>query len=396
MAYKLQTARSGATALPEKMLDFLSLKLIDASGVANLTAGELLVKEKPAPALKVLVTMGAAFLKLDDGSMVYPVNLEVEDAELTITANASGNPRIDAVVLYIDLAAVSNADSTNVAKLVVVAGSPSASPVSPSDAAISASIGASDPFIRLADVYVANGDTTITNSNITDTREQIALSDVFNQDFEYGDVKFSAKSSLSGRFLRMNGDTIGNLGSGADHESATYKNLFDLLVSLGQTTVGTWAGGGTVELPLADDRFIAVAGGAYSVLTTGGSNTHVHTTGDFTLLEAHIPSHTHIQDAHTHTQVAHSHSVTDPGHIHTIPFQNGDQDGSGSNGALNGGATNSGNSVTGISLGNATPVINGTVAVNQETGGDTAHNHGNTGSTSHVPKYIALYAFMRY
>ncbi|MBV6514263.1 MAG: hypothetical protein FMNOHCHN_03853 [Ignavibacteriaceae bacterium] len=92
------------------------------------------------------------------------------DGSATITANSSGNSRIDAVVLYIDRAASPNAACSNVAKLIVIAGTPAASPVAPTNAEIAASIGASNPYLRLADVTVASGATSISDANIKDRR----------------------------------------------------------------------------------------------------------------------------------------------------------------------------------------------------------------------------------
>jgi hypothetical protein len=89
---------------------------------------------------------------------------------LTIGANNSGNPRIDAVVAYVDLSASPNSDASNVLKFTVVAGTPASSPVVPSDSEIQAAIGAGNPFIRLAEVLVNNGASIILNSNITDKR----------------------------------------------------------------------------------------------------------------------------------------------------------------------------------------------------------------------------------
>ena len=87
---------------------------------------------------------------------------------LTIAANASGNPRIDAIVAYIDLSAPSNTtDNPAVLKFMSVAGTPAGSPSAPSGATIQAAVGASNPYYILADVAVANNFTTITTGNIT-------------------------------------------------------------------------------------------------------------------------------------------------------------------------------------------------------------------------------------
>lgn len=381
MAYKLQTIRSGATSLPETMIDFLTVKMIDESGVFDKNAGDMLVTEKPAPSLGVVVQMGAAWVKKSDGSMVYPVSLETEDAVLAIGANASGNPRIDALVLYIDLAVSPDAGAENVAILSVVAGSPAASPAAPSDSAISTAIGAANPFIRLADVTVANGASQILDANIEDQRQEIVVAQSFNQDFEVGDVKSSFKSSLLGRWLKMDAKTIGSDDSTADYKGAKYKALFDYLTgTLGYVPTASWAANGKVAIPDAVDRFLVGAGTA-ALGSTGGTSAHTHTTGDFTLTSAEMPNHTHVQNSHNHTQNAHSHSGTCP----TGLFAS--KDGSS---AITFGFTGT------EAVGSATATNIATTATNQNTGGGGAHNHGATGSGNHIPKYVAVNHFIKY
>jgi len=381
MAYKLQTIRSGATQLPEEMIDFLTVKMIATGGIFDKDNGDFHVTEKPAPSLGVTVKMGAAWVKKADGSMVYPVNLETEDAVLAVGANASGNPRIDAVVLYVDLAASPNAGGTNVAILAVVAGSPAASPVAPSDSAILTAIGASNPFIRLANVTVANGASTILNANISDQRTNIVVAESFNQDFEVGDIKSTLKSTLVGRWLLMDTKTIGGTGSTADYKGDKYKALFDYLTgTLGYAPTAAWAANGKVALPDSVDRFLSGAGTA-ALGSTGGASTHLHTTGDHTLTEAEIPSHTHIQNAHNHTQNAHAHTTP------STPNNTGGQAT-----AAGGGSSPSVN----ITNSSTTATNNAATATNQSTGGGGAHNHGNTGSGSHVPKYLAVNHFIKY
>ena len=87
---------------------------------------------------------------------------------------------------------------------------------------------------------------------------------------------------------------------------------------------GTWAAFGTGRVTVAID-----AGQTEfdTVEETGGAKTH-------TLITAEMPAHTH-----------------------TIPFQNGDQDGSGSDGALNGGSTTSGSTGGGGAHNNLQPYI---------------------------------------
>ena len=95
---------------------------------------------------------------------------------VVIAAADPTNPRIDALVAYVDLSVVSSASNNNpgALKFVAVAGTAAASPVIQSDAAIQASIGAGNPFIKLSSIAVAALAGNIVNANITDLRTDIA------------------------------------------------------------------------------------------------------------------------------------------------------------------------------------------------------------------------------
>ena len=101
------------------------------------------------------------------------------DAKATVTVATSNpsNPRIDAVVLYVDLSEDTTNTSNNpgIAKLKAVTGNPAASPSNPSDATIKSSIGSSNPYIILAYVLVGAGVTQITTSNVTDARTFVTI-----------------------------------------------------------------------------------------------------------------------------------------------------------------------------------------------------------------------------
>lgn len=91
---------------------------------------------------------------------------------VAIPANASGNPRIDAIVAYIDLSVVNSASNDNpgVLKFIDVNGTAAATPVPPTDATIQSAVGASNPWVLLANVAAANGFSSISNGNISDCR----------------------------------------------------------------------------------------------------------------------------------------------------------------------------------------------------------------------------------
>lgn len=127
------------------------------------------VAAQGTPNMTVQVAAGIAYCFKPDGSNVYVSNLDTAQ-NATIGANASGNPRIDSVVIKIDLGVTPNNLADNVATIVVVQGTPAASPTAPSDSAIQTAVGSGNPFLRLADITVANGATSITNGNIADQR----------------------------------------------------------------------------------------------------------------------------------------------------------------------------------------------------------------------------------
>lgn len=65
-----------------------------------------------------------------------------------------------------------------------------------------------------------------------------------------GEVRFGVWSSAPSGWKFCNGETIGDVGSGADHENSGYEALFDYLKE-GWDNAGTevWGDGDTVKLP---------------------------------------------------------------------------------------------------------------------------------------------------
>jgi hypothetical protein len=171
------TMRTGATAHPEDTVMQPFTDLIRAGGVKDLntTDNHLKVVQRAAGAnMSVDIGTGRGFIK-GTSTNAYPVR-NTTAINVAVTSNSSGNPRKDAVVLYIDLAASPDSTASNVVKSAVVAGTPAASPSAPIDATIQTAVGASNPFLRLADITVANGETTIDTVDITDMRIGFSLS----------------------------------------------------------------------------------------------------------------------------------------------------------------------------------------------------------------------------
>lgn len=169
----IYTWRSGATSHPEDTVLQFFTDYVNASGVLSLGSDHFKCVESATPDMNVKVKQGRAYVKKSTGN-TYPVRADA-DASVAIAANSSGNPRIDAIVLYIDTAASPTTNADNVAKLSVVQGTPGASPSAPSDGDIATAIGSANPFLRLGEVFIASGATSITNSNITDKRVRVTL-----------------------------------------------------------------------------------------------------------------------------------------------------------------------------------------------------------------------------
>ena len=93
---------------------------------------------------------------------------------ITVSAASTANPRIDAIVAYIDNSVTpttSVVDNTNdILKFKAVAGSPAASPVAPSAATIQSSVGAGNPYMVLWTVRVPANATSLATATFTDVR----------------------------------------------------------------------------------------------------------------------------------------------------------------------------------------------------------------------------------
>lgn len=111
---------------------------------------------------------------------------------------------------------------------------------------------------------------------------------------------------------------------------------------------GTWIQETAGQVHISSGTGYEVSG-ALTNTSDGGSATHHHSTADHTLTIAEMPSHTHVVKAEYYQRG--SGNLTTYGYVR----QNG---------------TNTGTS--------------------EATGGNGAHNHGNTGDTSTMPPYIIV------
>lgn len=117
----------------------------------------------------------------DAMSATFPVsNLSTQPVQASVTTANSANPRIDAVVIYIDTnvaASQAVANNENRTKAIVVPGTPATNPSAPTPSQIKAKIGTSNPYEVIAEIRVNAGTTTILNSVITDRRNPATLAD---------------------------------------------------------------------------------------------------------------------------------------------------------------------------------------------------------------------------
>lgn len=145
---------------------------------------------------------------------------------------------------------------------------------------------------------------------------------------------------------------------------------------------GTWIAWGTGKVPVGintsdtDFNTVEKTGGAknhtHTYTHTHGvpGVAHTHTTGNHTLTVAEIPSHTHSQNSHYHAGL--SYGSPDGGGNTCVVSTTYD-----STGCIELGWSRSS---TGYPYDNVYTKYS--TATNNNTGGDGAHNHGNTGSTT--------------
>lgn len=150
------------------------LRRASSNGQGPIQAADLQVTQHSTPNASIDLAVGDLVISYQD--YIFYTWIDAI-AVVNITANASGNPRIDALVAYVDLSVVSSVSNNNpnALKFMDVNGTPAGSPVTPNDSAIQSAVGAGNPFYRLADIAVANGFATIVNANITDKRTRFLL-----------------------------------------------------------------------------------------------------------------------------------------------------------------------------------------------------------------------------
>jgi hypothetical protein len=161
---------AGATHTAEQMRNHFgayaggstaSLGMIPRGGVNYARGNGLQVTQSGTPGMSVVVKSGVAVIPGTQGAKqgVYEV-LNDADVTLSIAAAHATLNRIDIVCFKVEDTAYSGV--TDASSLVVVTGTPAASPVAPA---------APNNSITLASVSIVALDTSITNGEITDSRE---------------------------------------------------------------------------------------------------------------------------------------------------------------------------------------------------------------------------------
>ena len=145
-----------------------------------------------------------------------------------------------------------------------------------------------------------------------------------------------------------------------------------IYMSVNSTNPGTLFGGTWTRI---QDTFLLAAGSSYTAGDTGGAASHVHTTQDHTLTVNEMPSHNHDTGNSTNT---------------CFVAAKGGDDYAVERKGFTTGSTNYAYANTKKTDANLAR-LGGTGYI----GGGAAHNHGNTGSGSNMPLYLAVYMWRR-
>jgi hypothetical protein len=143
-------------------------RLLSGTGVIESTAFTVSAQGTPTMTLNISgsTTSDNLVIITATGDVYHGWNTST--ATVTISSNATGVSKRDAVVAYVDTALTSTTPD-NPGGLVLTTVRGSGTDTVPTDAEIDAAV-SSKPWIRLANIFVANGASSINSGNITDTR----------------------------------------------------------------------------------------------------------------------------------------------------------------------------------------------------------------------------------
>lgn len=153
------------------------------------------------------------------------------------------------------------------------------------------------------------------------------------------------------------------------------KELFpigSIYINVNTTNPGTIFGGTWEQIK---DTFLLCSGNTYGNGTTGGSATHLHSTAGHTLTVAEMPKHAHAVTSRMYNQGYNNGSA--------FTIDNYWNDPAGSDFYVLQQKMVTASVTDGYQVG-ALP-----------TGGSNSHSHGNTGSTSTLPPYLAVTVWKR-
>lgn len=189
--------------------------------------------------------------------------------------------------------------------------------------------------------------------------------------------------SITGNKIALGGKFDSSLGLDVQFKKCPFPIGY-IYMSVSSDNPNKYFGGTWEQIK---DRFLLACGSSYSAGATGGASKHTHSTGNHTLTTAEIPWHTHG-----------SKSLVGGVQFRTM---NGGSNIVAAKSGICSWANNSGDSwaygvqsVAGNNKKTDVVTVNAT-HTHDAVGGSGAHNHGNTGETSNLPPYIAVYIWKR-
>lgn len=250
---------SDTTIYGEEEMNFVQKFLLD-QGVLNTEGadwedffanGDLKVTERGAGAnMSVDVAPGWAIISTIRNSISFKIFCQsIGVTNLPVTANSSGNNRVDAVIMKVARLVEPNILANNIVTLEVVEGDDT-SPLSDND--IQTAIGANFDFIRLADITVPDSTSDIEDGDIADTRVRAKTNNAFS----------IAPEAIEFRVLAGDPDTA-NLAEGTFWFNSTNHTL-NFWNGTSIISLGGAAGGFNPLAPSAQtspDMTVAVASG---------------------------------------------------------------------------------------------------------------------------------------
>lgn len=258
-----------------------------------LTSTDLIVSQQDTLVMGVKIAAGQFRIPSSSGTYAY-TGWSDASTNVAVSTADSANPRISAIVVYVDKNAATSASPPNnpgIAKFASVDGSPGAVPVIPNATQISAAIGSGNPYVILASVRVPAAAANVVNSYITDMRTFVTVAPnlVNSSSIQDGSVNTAemadgavitqklADQAVTTRKLAANYYVV--TGSTGSTTRQTLPNMGGIATVSGQTLVYT--SGPTAEL--LDIRAQALitqngGGGIYYITVNGNFIGRVHHT----------------------------------------------------------------------------------------------------------------------